>query len=83
MFLTGGAVVSLFAQAAALASPVTADPTTAALLGVVVGVCLGTCSGLIPGLHANAFALLLAGVASEFPGPPVAVAAAVLAASTV
>ncbi|MFK8213620.1 tripartite tricarboxylate transporter permease [Haloferax volcanii] len=83
MLLIGGAAVTHLGRVATLASSVAADPTTAALLGVVAGVCLGTCSGLVPGLHANAFALLLAGVASEFPGPPVAVAAAVLAASTV
>ncbi|ELZ94181.1 hypothetical protein C440_11188 [Haloferax mucosum ATCC BAA-1512] len=59
------------------------DSTVAVFLGVAVGVCLGTCSGLVPGLHANAFALLLASVATDVPAPPVAVAAAVLAASTV
>ncbi|KTG27526.1 hypothetical protein AUR66_13965, partial [Haloferax profundi] len=51
--------------------------------GVVAGVVLGTCSGLVPGLHANAFALLLASVASTIPGPPIAIAAAILAAATV
>ncbi|SEL63331.1 tripartite tricarboxylate transporter permease [Haloferax larsenii] len=51
--------------------------------GVAVGILLGTCSGLVPGLHANAFALLVASVAARVPGPPTAVAAAVLAAATV
>jgi len=48
--------------------------------GVAVGVSLGTASGLTPGVHANAFALLLAGVASSVPGSPLAVGVAVLAA---
>jgi putative membrane protein len=50
------------------------------VLGVVVGVTLGSVSGLTPGVHANAFALLLAGVAGSVPGSPLAVGVAVLAA---
>ncbi|WP_411963842.1 tripartite tricarboxylate transporter permease [Haloferax sp. YSMS24] len=56
---------------------------SAIFVGVVAGIALGTCSGLVPGLHANAFALVLASVASGVPGPPVATAAAILAAATV
>jgi putative membrane protein len=54
------------------------------LVGAVAGgVVLGTLSGLVPGLHANNFALLLAGAAERVPGPPVLVAAAMLAAGVV
>jgi putative membrane protein len=49
-------------------------------VGLVVGVSLGSVSGLTPGVHANAFALLLAGVAGSVPGSPLAVGVAVLAA---
>jgi putative membrane protein len=49
-------------------------------VGVVGGVTLGCVSGLTPGVHANAFALLLAGVAPSLPGSSLAVGAAVLAA---
>jgi putative membrane protein len=47
------------------------------------GIALGTVSGLVPGIHANTFALLLAGVAPSVPGPIVFVGAAMLAAGTV
>ncbi|WP_436927218.1 tripartite tricarboxylate transporter permease [Halosimplex amylolyticum] len=47
------------------------------------GVALGTVSGLTPGIHANTFALLLAGVAPSVPGPVRFVGAAMLAAGTV
>jgi len=47
------------------------------------GVTLGTISGLTPGIHANTFALLLAGVAPAVPGPLSYVGAAMLAAGTV
>ncbi|PSQ39482.1 hypothetical protein BRD13_02885, partial [Halobacteriales archaeon SW_5_70_135] len=49
----------------------------------LAGVALGTASGLVPGLHANNFALLLAATAGAVPGPPAAVAAAMLAAGVV
>ncbi|MFC7138999.1 tripartite tricarboxylate transporter permease [Halosimplex aquaticum] len=47
------------------------------------GIALGTVSGLTPGIHANTFALLLAGVAPSVPGPVRYVGAAMLAAGTV
>ena len=47
------------------------------------GVALGTVSGLTPGIHANTFALLLAGVAPAIPGPVRYVGAAMLAAGVV
>ncbi|ELZ22762.1 hypothetical protein C475_16711 [Halosimplex carlsbadense 2-9-1] len=47
------------------------------------GVALGTVSGLTPGIHANTFALLLAGVAPSIPGPVRYVGAAMLAAGVV
>jgi len=47
------------------------------------GVALGTISGLTPGIHANTFALLLAGLAPAVPGPLTYVGAAMLAAGTV
>ncbi|PSP33131.1 hypothetical protein BRC64_04555 [Halobacteriales archaeon QH_10_67_22] len=47
------------------------------------GVALGTVSGLTPGIHANTFALLLAGLAPAVPGPLSYVGAAMLAAGTV
>jgi len=50
---------------------------------VAGGVALGTVSGLTPGIHANTFALLLAGVAPSVPGPVRFVGAAMLAAGTV
>jgi putative membrane protein len=48
--------------------------------GLAVGVTLGSVSGLTPGVHANAFALALAGVTPSVPGSPLAVGVAVLAA---
>ncbi|MFW5935165.1 MAG: tripartite tricarboxylate transporter permease, partial [Halolamina sp.] len=49
----------------------------------VAGCLLGTCSGLVPGLHANNFALLLAGAAPHVPVDPLALGAAMLAAGVV
>jgi len=55
--------------------------TTAITLGFVgAGIALGTLSGLVPGLHANNFALLLAGFAPSIPAEPEFVGAAMLAA---
>jgi len=55
--------------------------TTVVTLGfVLAGVALGTMSGLVPGLHANNFALLLAGFAPAIPARPLYVGAAMLAA---
>ncbi len=64
---------------------VVTEPTmTLQLLAWVVGgVALGSISGLVPGLHANNFALVLAGVATSVPGPPLFVGAAMLAAGVV
>ncbi|KDE59458.1 integral membrane protein superfamily [Halostagnicola sp. A56] len=61
------------------------DPTLSAQLvaWVLAGAALGSCSGLIPGLHANNFALLLAGVAPSIPGRPLFVGCAMLAAGVV
>ncbi|MFP8958167.1 tripartite tricarboxylate transporter permease [Natrialbaceae archaeon A-CW3] len=61
------------------------DPSfTAALLcWILGGAALGSISGLIPGLHANNFALLLAGVAPSMPGPPLFVGCAMLSAGVV
>ncbi|WP_254523058.1 tripartite tricarboxylate transporter permease [Natrinema caseinilyticum] len=53
------------------------------LAWVLAGSLLGCCSGLVPGLHANNFALLLAGVAASIPGPPLFVGCAMLAAGVV
>jgi putative membrane protein len=50
---------------------------------ILAGSLLGTLSGLVPGLHANNFALLLAGVAASVPGPPLFVGCAMLAAGVV
>ncbi|GAB3037408.1 tripartite tricarboxylate transporter permease [Natronobiforma cellulositropha] len=50
---------------------------------VLAGALLGTISGLVPGLHANNFALVLAGVAPSVPGPPLLVGVAMLAAGVV
>lgn len=63
-----------------LVSPAT---TVELIVFVLAGVALGTISGLIPGLHANNFALLLAAVAPQIPGPPTAVGAAMIAAGVV
>jgi putative membrane protein len=61
--------------------PAVSLPRTLTLLAFTgVGVGLGTLSGLVPGLHANNFALVLVAVAPAAPGPPAAVACAVLAA---
>jgi len=58
-----------------------APETTLAVVGFVcAGIALGTMSGLVPGLHANNFALLLAGFAPAIPAPPLYVGAAMLAA---
>lgn len=54
-----------------------------ALAFILGGVVLGTISGLTPGLHANNFALILAGIAPTIPGPPLLVGAAMLAAGVV
>jgi len=62
---------------------VTPATTAATLAFVFVGVALGTASGLTPGLHANNFALLLAGVAPSIPAPPLYVGAAMLSAGVV
>ncbi|MFD1569450.1 tripartite tricarboxylate transporter permease [Halorubrum laminariae] len=61
------------------------DPTfsAAALAFLLGGVTLGTASGLVPGLHANNFALLLAGLAPSVPGDPLLVGIAMLAAGVV
>lgn len=61
------------------------DPAFAlhTLAFVLGGVLLGTISGLTPGLHANNFALILAGLAPTIPGPPLLVGAAMLAAGVV
>jgi putative membrane protein len=63
----------------------TNDPSFAlqALVFVLGGVLLGTISGLTPGLHANNFALILAGLAPLIPGPPLFVGAAMLSAGVV
>ena len=57
--------------------------TAQALLYLLFGISLGTCSGLIPGLHANNFALFLAGIAPLLPGQPIMVGLAMLAAGVV
>lgn len=61
---------------------VVVDPAAAALaLGfVAAGIALGTLSGLTPGLHVNTIAVVLGAVASDVPGPPHLVGAAMLAA---
>jgi len=55
----------------ALVRPVV-DPgfAAAALAFLCGGVALGTASGLVPGLHANNFALLLAGLAPSVSADP-------------
>lgn len=64
---------------------ISTDPALAlhALVFVLGGALLGTLSGLTPGLHANNFALLLAGMAPLIPGPPLLVGAAMLSAGVV
>jgi putative membrane protein len=59
---------------------VTPETTVVTLGFVLAGVALGTMSGLVPGLHANNFALLLAGFAPAIPADPLPVGAAMLAA---
>jgi len=68
----------------ALVRPVL-DPTftAAALAFLLGGVTLGTLSGLVPGLHANNFALLLAGLAPSIPADPLLVGIAMLGAGVV
>ena len=68
----------------ALVRPVV-DPafTAAALAFLCGGVTLGTLSGLVPGLHANNFALLLAGLAPSIPADPLLVGVAMLGAGVV
>ena len=62
---------------------VAVESTSGFCLFVAGGICLGTISGLTPGIHANTFALLLAGLASSIPGARANVGAAMLAAGTV
>jgi putative membrane protein len=62
---------------------VTQEPSVLTVTYVLAGVIAGTASGLVPGLHANNFALLLAGLAPALPGPRLAVATAMLAAGVV
>ncbi|THE64174.1 hypothetical protein D8Y22_13995 [Salinadaptatus halalkaliphilus] len=57
--------------------------TLALLAWILAGSVLGSCSGLVPGLHANNFALLLAGVATSIPGPPLFIGCGMLAAGVV
>ena len=59
---------------------VTPETTAITLAFVCCGIVLGTLSGLVPGLHANNFALLLAGFAPSIPAAPQFVGAAMLAA---
>ncbi len=57
--------------------------TGTVVLWVAAGATLGSISGLVPGIHANNFALLLAGFAPSIPGPPLYVGCAMLAAGVV
>ncbi|QKY17021.1 tripartite tricarboxylate transporter permease [Halorubrum sp. CBA1229] len=68
----------------ALVRPVV-DPTfaAAALAFLCGGAALGTLSGLVPGLHANNFALLLAGLAPSVAADPLLVGVAMLGAGVV
>ncbi|GAB7009399.1 tripartite tricarboxylate transporter permease [Halorubrum trueperi] len=68
----------------ALVRPVV-DPgfSAAALAFLLGGASLGTVSGLVPGLHANNFALLLAGFAPSIPADPLLVGIAMLGAGVV
>jgi putative membrane protein len=63
--------------------PVTTTDGVGLVAFVLGGAALGACSGLIPGLHANNFAMVLAAAATEVPGPPAHVGAAMLAAGVV
>ena len=71
----------------AAAAPVefVADPSLSLqlLAWILAGAALGTLSGFVPGLHANNFALLLAGFAPAVPGRPLFVGCAMLAAGVV
>ena len=68
----------------ALVRPVVEPGFAAAALACLFGgVALGTASGLVPGLHANNFALLLAGLAPSAPGDPLLVGVAMLGAGVV
>lgn len=62
-----------------------ADPGFALALAAFLagGAALGAVSGLIPGLHANNFALLMAGLAPAAPADPLLVGTAMLAAGVV
>ncbi|MFW5916823.1 MAG: tripartite tricarboxylate transporter permease [Halorubrum sp.] len=68
----------------ALVRPVV-DPafSAAALAFLFGGASLGAVSGLVPGLHANNFALLLAGFAPSVPADPLLVGIAMLGAGVV
>ncbi|WP_144925112.1 tripartite tricarboxylate transporter permease [Halorubrum salsamenti] len=68
----------------ALVRPVV-DPGFAAMALAFLsgGVALGTASGLVPGLHANNFALLLAGLAPSVSADPLLVGVAMLGAGVV
>ncbi|WP_049923329.1 tripartite tricarboxylate transporter permease [Halopiger djelfimassiliensis] len=70
---------------AAVPAGLVTDPslTLQVLVWVLAGAFLGSCSGLVPGLHANNFALLLAGIAPSVPGPPLLVGCAMLSAGVV
>ena len=57
--------------------------TLQVLAWMLAGAFLGSLSGLVPGLHANNFALLLAGLAASVPGPPLFVGVAMLTAGVV
>jgi len=73
-------------MAAPVAQAVVGVPSGAVVLVlayVLAGAALGLCSGLTPGLHANNFAMVLAGAAPLVPGPRLAVGAAMLAAGVV
>ncbi|WP_277552975.1 tripartite tricarboxylate transporter permease [Halobaculum limi] len=64
--------------------PLSESPAGTLLVAYTVGGCLlGCCSGLVPGLHANNFALLLAGAAPTLDAPPLPLGCAMLAAGVV
>lgn len=65
-------------------SPILDLEMTVLVVGfTLAGAGLGVISGLIPGLHANNFAMLLAGVAPAVPAPPLFVGVAMLSAGIV